>query len=69
MKTVIKFELETENSPNLTNHEMLELAKLFNGRVSQVACVNNICRECESLHAGQDYCDGCKATKYSQLAL
>jgi len=69
MKTVIKFELNTETSPNLTDYERHELEKLFKGNVPQIGCINNICSECESRHAGSDYCDGCKATKYSQFAL
>lgn len=72
MKRVIKIFIDVKDEDsvqNLKKEDVVKLQNIFKGDITQIAYSDNLCLNCESRAAGEDYCNDCKSNENYLFAI
>ena len=72
MKKIIKILIDVKNDDsvhNLTKADVVKLQDIFEGDITQIVYSKNLCENCESRCAGEDYCNDCKSNENYLFAI
>ena len=69
MKKIIKIFIDEKEDYNPTKKDVIALQNILRGDITQISESVNLCENCESRCAGEDYCNDCKSNENYLFAI
>ena len=69
MKKIYKIFIDQKEEHNLTKKDVIALQNIFRGDITQIGLSKDLCKNCESSNAGEDYCNDCKSQDKNLFAM
>lgn len=69
MKKIIKIFIDEKEDHNPTKKDVIALQNILRGDITQISESVDLCKNCESCNAGDDYCNDCKSNEKYLFAI